>query len=315
MMKISVIVPIYNAEKYLEKCIESIITQTYKNVELILVNDGSTDNSEKIISEYIGSKKIDVVYVKKKNGGLSDARNFGIKYATGDYYAFIDSDDYIERRTFEELSKYMEEKYDIVKMKIKKTNEKGEVLEENFSPLFTNKNGEEAFEILYCQDKMTEVAWGYIYRAEFWKRNEFKYPKGLYHEDFGLTPLIILKAKKVASTNVYGYNYVQTTNSMVRDNKEKAFTRANDLIIHYDNMIKETKQSIFSERATENLKIYYTNCLLLASNNINNLKDRKKYINELKKRKLYKNIKARNVKQLLKKIILRIDIKLYLKIR
>lgn len=315
MKKISVIVPIYNAEKYLEKCIKSIVNQTYDNIELILVNDGSTDNSEKIINKYINSKETEVIYVKKKNGGLSDARNFGLKYATGDYYAFIDSDDYIERKTFEELSRYMEENYDMIKMKIKKVDEEENVLEENFSPIFTDKSGEDAFEILLGQDKMTEVAWGYIYRAKFWKENKFEYAKGLYHEDFGLTPLIMLNAKKVASTDIYGYNYVQTNNSMVRDNKERAFTRAKDLIKHYDNMIKKTEQCKFSKRATQNIRIYYTNCLILACNNIDSLENREQYINELRKRKIYRNIKIRNIKQLLKKIILRINIKLYLKIR
>lgn len=315
MKKISVIVPIYNAEKYLEKCIKSIVNQTYDNIELILVNDGSTDNSEKIINKYINSKETEVIYVKKENGGLSDARNFGLKYATGDYYAFIDSDDYIERKTLEELSRYMEENYDMIKMKIKKVDEEGNVLEENFSPIFTDKSGEDAFEILLGQDKMTEVAWGYIYRAKFWKENKFEYAKGLYHEDFGLTPLIMLNAKKVASTDIYGYNYVQTNNSMVRDNKERAFTRAKDLIKHYDNMIKKTEQCKFSKRATQNIRIYYTNCLILACNNIDSLENREQYINELRKRKIYRNIKIRNIKQLLKKIILRINIKLYLKIR
>ncbi len=315
MKKISVIVPIYNAEKYLEKCIESIMSQTYKDIELILVNDGSTDNSEKIINKYVNSKDINVIYVKKENGGLSDARNFGLKYATGDYYAFIDSDDYIEKKTFEEMSKYMEEKYDMIKMKIKKVNEEGKVLEENFSPTFTNKTGEEAFDILCWQDKMTEVAWGYIYRAKFWKDNKFEYAKGLYHEDFGLTPLIMLNAKKVASTNIYGYNYVQTANSMVRDNKEKAFIRAKDLLKHYDNMIKVINDYDITKKSKENIKQYYTNSIILAIDNLNTNKEKEEYINDIKERGMIKNIKVKNFRQAMKKFLLIINMKLYLRLK
>ena len=92
---ISIVVPIYNVEKYLEKCINSIIIQTYKNIEIILVNDGSTDSSGKICDIYLKiDKRIKVVH--KKNGGLSDARNVGIENAKGKYIAFIDSDDFLD---------------------------------------------------------------------------------------------------------------------------------------------------------------------------------------------------------------------------
>ena len=94
-MKISIIVPIYNVEKYLERCINSLINQTYKNIEIILVNDGSTDNSLIICEKY---KNIDsrIILVNKENGGLSDARNVGIDNSSGNYITFIDSDDYID---------------------------------------------------------------------------------------------------------------------------------------------------------------------------------------------------------------------------
>lgn len=93
-MKISIIVPIYNVEKYLERCILSIIKQTYQNIEIILVNDGSTDSSIEICKKY---SKIDsrILLIDKENGGLSDARNVGLQVAKGDYVLFVDSDDYM----------------------------------------------------------------------------------------------------------------------------------------------------------------------------------------------------------------------------
>ena len=93
-MKVSIIVPIYNVEQYLAKCIESLIQQTYKNIEILLVNDGSKDNSEKIMQQY-AEKDERIVCLNKVNGGLSDARNYGLKYATGEYCLFIDSDDWL----------------------------------------------------------------------------------------------------------------------------------------------------------------------------------------------------------------------------
>ena len=95
MPKVSVIVPIYNVEKYLKKCLDSLESQTLKDIEIILVNDGSKDESGNIAKEWSEGKE-NIKYVEKENGGLSDARNFGLKYATGEYVAFLDSDDYVE---------------------------------------------------------------------------------------------------------------------------------------------------------------------------------------------------------------------------
>ena len=101
---ISIIVPVYNVEKYLDKCIDSIINQTYKNIEIILIDDGSTDQSSAICDKYSKlDKSIKVIH--KKNGGISDARNEGTKITTGSYLMFIDSDDYIDSNMIEELYK------------------------------------------------------------------------------------------------------------------------------------------------------------------------------------------------------------------
>ena len=314
MVKISVIVPIYNVEKQLNRCIESLLRQKIQQIQIILVNDGSTDNSGKIAQEYAKKFPDKILYLEKENGGLSDARNYGIAHATGEYLTFVDSDDYISDNLYEDLEKYLEQDYDMIKFKIEKVDENGNKILENYTPVFADKTGEEAFEILYKSDELTEVAWGYVYKRKMWIENNFKFAKGMFHEDFGLIPLVILKANKVASTNIMGYYYVQTSSSITRGKPETIYKRAEDLLKHYDNMIETIKGYNISNESRENIKIYYTNCILL---NINNLdkKDKNKYIKEIKKRKMTENIKARNFKQLLKKIILRINIKLYLKIR
>ena len=145
---------------------------------------------------------------------------------------------------------------------------------------------------------MTEVAWGYIYRRDFWMKNNFKFAKGMYHEDFGLIPIIILNAKKVASSLVGTYFYVQTEHS----------------ILHYDNMLKTIENMDISKHSKENIKIYYTNCLILETDNLNG-KLRKDYIKKLKERKLSNNIKPRNLKQILKKMLLNMSVELYLSLR
>lgn len=314
MPKVSIIVPFYNVEGYIEKCLDTLVNQTLKDIEIILVNDESKDNSEFIVKKYLDKYKDKIIYLEKENGGLSDARNFGVKYADGDYISFVDSDDYISDNLYVNLLPYMKEKYDMIKIGISKVKETGDLIEKNFSPTFENKTGEEAFDILYKTDVMTEVAWGYIYRREFYINNKFEFAKGLYHEDFGLVPLIILKAQRVASTDIGYYNYVQTEKSITRGNKAKSFQRANDLLKHYDNMIKAIENYSISDKSKDNIKIYYTNCIILEVNNLEG-KERKEYIKEIRKRKMQKNIKARSIKQFIKKIILDMSIELYLKLR
>ena len=107
MKKISIIVPVYQAEKYISKCIESIVNQTYKNLEIILVDDGSTDRSGEICDEY-GKKDNRIVVVHNKNKGVSVARNCGLDIATGDYITFVDSDDYIDLQMYSEMMKVVE---------------------------------------------------------------------------------------------------------------------------------------------------------------------------------------------------------------
>lgn len=315
MKKISVIVPIYNAEKYLARCLDSILTQADENVELILINDGSTDLSEEIIKTYLGKYKTSIKYIKKPNTGISDSRNIGIEKATGDYIIFVDADDYIEKNLFKNLSKYMENEIDIIKYKAIIETDDEKAIGQLEGPTFDTTKGEEAFSKLCFTDEMLDALWVYAYRKKFLTQNNFKFIKGAYHEDFGLIPLIILKANTFISTDIQGYHYVQSSNSITRNsNYDKTVKKIYDTLIHYDNMIKQIENYPISKKAKEDVKIFYTNSILLRVNELKN-KERKKFIKEIKKRKMAQNIKPRNLKQLLKRIILQISIPLYLKIR
>lgn len=314
MEKISIIIPIYNVEKYLKKCLDSVENQKYKNIEVILVNDGSKDKSEEIIKKYQENYS-NIKALKKENGGLSDARNFGVKSATGDYICFIDSDDYIDENLFSNLEKYLDLDYDMIKYKLIKVDENYNQIEKIDGPIFENKTGEESFNILYGQDIMLQPAWLYLYKKSFWDENKFEYPVGKVHEDFATTALIMLKAKKVISTNIYGYYYYQSNSSITRGNDEsKKMKRALDMLDHYDNMIQRIKTYDISKITEENIKIYYTNCIILKIEELSE-ENKKIYIKEIKKRKMFKNIKSRNFKQLLKKIVLNINVNWYLKLR
>ena len=129
---VSIIVPIYNSEQYLERCINSLIKQTYKNIEIILIDDGSKDSSLSIIEKY-AKQDCRIVYISKENSGVSSSRNDGIKIAKGKYISFVDSDDYIESNMIEDMYKALvEQNVDIVRCSVKENNE-------NISTIFANK--------------------------------------------------------------------------------------------------------------------------------------------------------------------------------
>ena len=315
MPKISVIVPVYNTEKYIKKCLNSILVQKNVDYEIIVVNDGSTDNSAEIIKEYEKKYTNKIKYFEKQNGGLSDARNYGICKATGDYLCFVDSDDYINSQLFEKAEPFIEQGLELIKYKCVRVNEDYEEIEKVNGPVFDNTTGAEAFNKLFAKDVLIEPAWLYFYKREFFIENNFEFPVHKYHEDWAIVPFILISAKSVASIDEYGYYYVQSVNSITRNNDdEKTKTRAYDMLEHYDNLVTRLSNARFEKVIVENFKIYLSNCLIL---NLKELpkKYHKQYIEELKKRKIADNIKARNLKQFVKKSILKISYELYLKIR
>lgn len=314
MPKISVIIPVYNTEKYLEKCLNSILKQIMQDFEIIVVNDGSTDDSAKILRQFELQYPDKIKYFEKQNGGVSDARNFGVKKAIGEYLCFVDSDDYIDENLFENLEKYINQNAEIIKYKCIKVNENYEKIELIDGPVFECKTGYEAFNELYVHDVFLEIAWLYLYKRNFFVKNKFEFPTNKYHEDWALVPYIILNAKSVISTNIYGYYYVQSKNSITRNNNdEKIYKRVCNMLEHFDNLIEKIS-NIKNKQAIENFKLYMTNCLILKLEELPQ-KYHKQYIKEIKKRKIINNIKVRNAKQFIKKVLLKINVKLYLKLR
>lgn len=317
MAKISVIIPVYNTQKYIEKCLNSLKEQTYKDIEVIVVNDGSTDYSEEIIMKWMEENNdIAIKYYKKKNGGLSSARNYGIEMASGEYLMFLDSDDYIDINLFKNLEQYMNKKIDIIKYKMIMVNEKNSEKHQIQGPVFDICTGEEAFKKLVGQDSFLEVSCIYLFRTQFFVDKNFRFNEiNKFHEDFGLIPLVIVNAKTFLSSEVYGYMYNQTDNSIMRNNDyEKKIKKANDVLGHYDNMLTSIETYDISDETKELIKKYYTNTVILKAKELKKV-ERKKYFKEIRNRKMYKNIKPVNIKQTVKRILLFFSLNLYLKMR
>ena len=310
MAKVSVIVPVYNTGKYVERCLDSLMKQTIKDeIEIIVINDGSTDNSGEIVKKYIQKQenKQIVKYYEKENEGIAKTRNYGIEKATGEYILFVDSDDYID-------TPYLEKQIELIKFKLQRVDETGKILEKVEGPIFEKKTGEEAFNEMYSQDILLDSPCVYLIKKELFTKNNFQF-KQTYHEDFGLIPIILLVAKSVASVNEYLYNYVQVENSITRnEDYQKTIQKMEDCMAHYDNMVTTVEKLAVGKKAKENIKIYYTNAILLKLKELKE-KERQEYIKKIRTRKFSKNIKARNIKQFIKKILLKIDIDLYLKMR
>lgn len=220
-MKFSFVVPIYNVEAYLERCIKSIIAQTYSDFEVILVDDGSTDSSLEICREY---EKMDdrISVYSKENGGLSDARNYGLARASGEYVIFVDSDDYIDEKTCEMLLPLTELKPDIIQGNAIREGAGDGVLRRIYMEEGKVYKGSDYMKALALQNQMTMEAWLNICRREFLRDNALEFKKGILHEDEEFTPRLYLTAQRVVDARAVFYHYVIRENSiMTKKDKRK----------------------------------------------------------------------------------------------
>lgn len=215
---VSIIVPIYNTAEYLCKCIDSLIAQTYKNIEIILVDDGSTDNSYKICQSYL-SRDIRIHLFQQDNQGLSAARNMGIKQLSDEsiYLTFVDSDDYVDRNYIEEMVKLsIQYDADIVSCKYISFDEQADYIEKlNLKEKVFINNGLTKFEGLFNKQKVdTVISCCKLFRNNIFK--EIRYPIGKLHEDEYVIHDILNVANKIVYTNLPYYYYFQRANSITQ---------------------------------------------------------------------------------------------------
>ncbi|MBP3502945.1 MAG: glycosyltransferase [Clostridia bacterium] len=252
MPKVSVIVPVYNVEKYLIKSLDSLVNQTLEDIEIIVVNDGSTDNSKKIIEVYKEKYQDKIKYLEKPNGGLSDARNFGIPYATGEYIAFLDSDDYVELDTYE-------------KMYNKAKEENADMVECDFIWEYPNKskidngiiyNGKKEM-LIYAR----VVAWNKLIKRTLLEKYKIEFPKGLRYEDVEFFYKMVLYYNKVSFVKEPLIHYIQRESSISKVQNEKT----KEIFEVLDNVIKYYKNKNLYNEYKDELEYTYTRLLLCSS--------------------------------------------------
>lgn len=212
---VSVIVPVYNVERYLEQCIESIIQQTYRSLEIIIVNDGSTDGSGGIARRYAGQDDR-IVLLEKKNGGLSDARNYGLNRATGDYVMFIDSDDYIEADMVEYLLKAIQKAgADIAVCGYRMVDEDGGALpDREVFPKDKTVCSRDYWKVYHEEAYIYGVvAWNKLYCKTVFDR--IRFPVGKIHEDEFILHKLLHNADKIACCPAKKYDYRQRKGSIM----------------------------------------------------------------------------------------------------
>ncbi len=232
---VSIIVPIYNTEKYLPKCLDSIINQTYKNIEILLVNDGSPDNSDKIMKEYEqNDNRVKCLY--KKNGGLSDARNYGLRFATGKYVCFVDSDDWVSEFYVEKLVE-------------KITSDKSDIAVCEFDRVYNSKKTKNTVNEYDLDGFKVPAAWNKIYLKSVIDKYRLKFPVGKWYEDLTMSSMYIMTCKKKSIVKESLYFYRQNDNSIMHTFDDRIFQIYDSLELiekfaKKNNLYKENKEGI-----------------------------------------------------------------------
>ncbi len=237
---ISIIVPIYNVEKYLNRCIDSLINQTKKEIEIILINDGSTDTSEKIIKSYKDDR---IKYFKNKNQGIGKTRNFGIDKAKGKYILFVDSDDYIDIKTCELLFEKAEnENLDLLVYDFYREFDNKELKEEKINEFKTSSLKENPKLLL----DINLSPWNKLYKSEIIKKNSIKFIENLKYEDAPFVANMIKNSKRIGKLNKSLYYYVIHNNSetTVRDERVFDIIKIIDIIRNSLKDVREVKEEL-----------------------------------------------------------------------
>lgn len=212
--KISIIVPIYNTEKYLERCLQSLINQEYKNIEIILVNDGSNDNSLNICNEY-KNKDERIIVIDKEHTGVADTRNIGISKATGNYIGFVDSDDYIDKDMFKKLINGAEKyKCEISMCDLIETSSINDEIKE-YKLDFIQMNKKQALEQLLYDRNIGNYMTVKLFKKELF--NGIKFPVGTLYEDISTAYKLFDKANNIIYIPIPMYHYYQRMDSIVNN--------------------------------------------------------------------------------------------------
>ena len=240
--RFSIIVPVYNIEDYIDKCIDSILLQDYDNYEVIIVNDGSKDNSLKKLKKYEKNQKVRIV--TKENGGLSSARNYGLKYANGEYVWFVDGDDYIENGSLNDLNERLNE-----------LDSNPELLVFQYYEDYQNKRVRFVDRISWDKKEYLPLvavsAWSKIYKMEYIKKENIKFAEGLIYEDLEINPFLLCTASSVEFLKKPLYNYVIRSGSIMNEKKFKP--NRDDKFVVLERLFNRFKENKIYEKYHEQL--------------------------------------------------------------
>ena len=271
MVKVSVIIPVYGVEKYIGKCLDSLVNQTLDDIEIIVVNDGSPDNSQIIIDKYVKKYPNKIKSFIKENGGQGSARNYGLEKATGEYIGYVDSDDYVELDMYEKLYNLAKkDKLDIAicgSYNVDEITEKKEVDLDKIS-----------FDDMHINSFFGRMAvWNKIYKKNILSNIDFRSKK--WYEDLDFTLKVLARSKKVGYINEPLYDYlIRQGSTMNNDNMERNL----EILDAFDSLKGYKKLDEF-KNIVEFLAIdhIYISAVVRVINAVGSIKGKKKYINKL----------------------------------
>lgn len=259
-MKLSIIVPVYNVEDYIKECIDSLINIPIEDMEILVIDDGSLDNSINIVEKYEDTR---IKIIHQKNGGLSSARNTGLKNAKGKYILFVDSDDYIiNQLSISNMITLAEDnKCDILIGNGYRKFENGDQIPIRRPECVYNKevySSEEYLKIILSYRSFVQVAWLNLYNREFLEKNSLKFKEKIYHEDLHFTPRALLKAEKIGVSKEFFYIYRQRENSIMTNKNQikhayDIFEIAKDLEIEFSKVSDVLLKQQLYELIVENI--------------------------------------------------------------
>ncbi len=229
MKSVSVIVPFYNVENYIEKCLGTLVNQTLEDIEIILVNDGSQDRSMVVVKKFLERYPDKITYLEKENGGLSDARNYAIPYAKGEYIALLDSDDYVEKTMYKDM-------YELAKK------EDSDMVECDFYWEYPDKKKEDIGVVYNGKKEMLEkvrvVAWNKLIKKEVLEKSKVIFPKGYRYEDVEFTYKLIPYLDKISFLKKPCVHYIQRDGS-ISNNQNERNKEIFDVLEHVIDFYKE----------------------------------------------------------------------------
>lgn len=283
MKTVSVVIPVYNVEKYLPECLDSVIDQTYKNLQIIIVDDGSTDSSGKICDEY-AEKDNRIIVVHQKNAGAGAAKNTGLELIDGEYFSIIDSDDYIELDMYEKMINSLE-KYnaDIVQclfrnVFVNDSFDRKYKIKSNYPKVLTSKN----FLKEYLYDWKYAIFWNKLFKSSLLK--EIRFPVGRKIDDEFFTYKLVCNAKKVVNIDNILYNYRMRKTSVMNENDtDRLIYDRIDCFIERYNYVSDIYPSLKKKYLT---KLY--DSLLYYKTQVDNTEKLEKYISKIQKPKINK---------------------------